>query len=226
MKKYNKIPTIEKKYVIDAYNNISEKFSQTRYKPWKSTKKFIDSIDRIDNTTSILEVGCGNGKNMYRNDISMFGIDSSEKLIDICVNKGLKCIVGDGCNLPYDEDTFDNIFSIAVIHHLSTRERRNKFIREMLRVCKVGGKFMLEGWATSDAKYNNSKKMENKNNDRLVSFTNNINNYSYDRFYHFFNKDEFEELCKIRYNGKYLEGKIYEEHNNWIFMGIVKKENI
>ena len=51
----------EKTHVHDVYESISDHFSQTRYKVWPSVKKFLDEIP--DNA-SVLEVGCGNGKNL------------------------------------------------------------------------------------------------------------------------------------------------------------------
>lgn len=51
----------ETKHVHNIYSEISDHFSQTRYKIWPSVKQFMDEIP--DNA-SVLEVGCGNGKNL------------------------------------------------------------------------------------------------------------------------------------------------------------------
>ncbi len=37
--------------------------------------------------------------------------------------------------------------SVAVLHHLSTIERRQKAISELIRVTKPGGKIFIEVWA-------------------------------------------------------------------------------
>ena len=38
--------------------------------------------------------------------------------------KTIKCIEGNITNLPYEDNTFDYIISIAVIHHLKTESER------------------------------------------------------------------------------------------------------
>lgn len=223
------IPEIEREHVVNAYNCIADKFSHTRYKPWKSTTNFIKSLP---SESKVLEVGSGNGKNMsIRDDINIYGIDCSKELVSISLQKGYNVIVGDGCDLPYKEDSFDAVFSIAVIHHMSTEERRIKFLSEMIRVCKNGGNIMLEAWATTEPKYTTSSKINteyknyNKGNerDKMVSFQNR-NGSKYDRFYHFWTEYEFRDLIKnVKYKNKKLVGNITFELNNWIFIGKVQE---
>lgn len=42
-------------------------------------------------------------------------------------------------SLPYKDDSFDAVLSIAVIHHIATTERRVRALRELARVLRVGG---------------------------------------------------------------------------------------
>lgn len=61
--------------------------------------------------------------------------------------------MADILNLPHPDSFFDFAISIAVIHHLSTPERRVQAIREILRTLKPrtgsepGGKVLLYVWA-------------------------------------------------------------------------------
>jgi ubiquinone/menaquinone biosynthesis C-methylase UbiE len=214
---------IEKSNVIDTYNIIADTFNGTRYKPWPSVVKFIEELN---SGTKCLEVGCGNAKNMFRDDIDMIGIDTSEKLIEIGRKKGKNVSLGDGCDIKYTDDFFDSVISIAVLHHVFTEERRIKFIQEMIRVCKPGGKIMIEVWATSDPKFETSPKLEHKDasdNDRMVSFLSKTTKITYDRYYHFFSKEEFEILIKkSSLKSKTIEGEFFFESNNWIFRGGIK----
>nr|XP_033806162.1 probable tRNA methyltransferase 9B isoform X2 [Geotrypetes seraphini] len=56
-------------------------------------------------------------------------------------------MVCDSLCLPYRNECFDAVLSIAVIHHLSTKERRIRAIKEMARVVRVGGQIMIYVWA-------------------------------------------------------------------------------
>ena len=46
-------------------------------------------------------------------------------------------VQGDGCSLPYDDKSFDLIFSNSVIEHVGGWDRQIKFSREIMRVGKA-----------------------------------------------------------------------------------------
>jgi len=229
------IPDIEANNVIKTYDNISTTFDGTRYKAWPMTIEFVNKIPK---GSICLEVGCGNGKNMFRNDIDMIGIDTSNELLKIAKNKGKTVSYGDGCSIDFKDDTFDSVFSIAVLHHVSSSARRMLFVSEMLRICKVNGSIMIQVWATTEPKYKKSKLLTNDTNtnnkdkyadhDRLVSFLSKTDNKSYERYYHFFEKEELSELIDnvnntYKHYNKMLKGNIYFEKDNWVFIGYIAK---
>ena len=49
-------------------------------------------------------------------------------------------LICDNMSLPYKDDSFDAVLSIAVIHHIATTERRVRALRELARVLRVGGR--------------------------------------------------------------------------------------
>ena len=79
----------------------------------------------------------------------IYGIDLSpdvEKKAKINLEKNkipVKTYVGDIRKMPFENNTFDNTISIAVIHHLSTNEDIIKAIEELLRVTKKNGYLIL-----------------------------------------------------------------------------------
>lgn len=46
-------------------------------------------------------------------------------------------VIGDGCNLPFDDQSFDLIFSNSVIEHVGQAENKVKFAKECNRVGKT-----------------------------------------------------------------------------------------
>jgi ubiquinone/menaquinone biosynthesis C-methylase UbiE len=198
---------IENKYVYNTYEMISGDFSRTRTYVWKCVKVFLDQMGTGD---SLLEIGCGNGKNLeYRKDICTKGIDFVPSFVDMCQSKGLDVIEGNAICLPFEDNTFDCVISIAVFHHLSSEDRRKKALEEMYRVLKVGGKGLVVCWAyeqTYDGKESTSKRILEKG-DQYVGW-----NGSNPRFYHCYDKKSFELYTNSIEGEKTIEW----EEGNWI----------
>ena len=73
--------------VEKTYDKIAKDFNRTRYKVWNRVARFLDDLEP---NTRVLEVGCGNGKNMlYRNDLQVYGIDISDEYLVNAENRML-----------------------------------------------------------------------------------------------------------------------------------------
>jgi len=180
---------LENKHVIEVYDKIGNCFSNTRHTPWSTFKNFLDTLQPY---SYVLDAGCGNGKNMMiRDDLITIGCDTSQTLIDICHERGLNAMKANIMNLPFSDKKFDVVFCVAVLHHVSTPERRDTAINEMLRVLKNGGKLFIIVWALEQNLTHKFLKIQDSNNDYLVSWKNDLQ-----RFYHLFDKEEVEQLCK------------------------------
>ncbi|XP_022744240.1 alkylated DNA repair protein alkB homolog 8-like isoform X2 [Durio zibethinus] len=138
-------PEIEKKYVHRVYDAIAPHFSSTRFAKWPKVAAFLESLPT---GSLVLDAGCGNGKYLGLNSSCYFiGCDISPPLIKICVDKGHEALVADAVNLPYRTNFGDAAISIAVLHHLSTENRRKKAIEELVRVVRKGGLVLITVWA-------------------------------------------------------------------------------
>ena len=92
--------------------------------------------------------GCGNGKYLgINNQIYKVGCDCCVQLVDIARNRKHEVMVCDNIRLPYRDNCFDAVVSIAVIHHFATTERRAHALRELARICRPGGQVMIYVWA-------------------------------------------------------------------------------
>ena len=90
---------------------------------------------------SILEVGCGFGRNLayiqkYMSGIPLSGIDISEKMIQQAkkmLDSSVELKVGKAENLPYSDDSFDLVFTHGVLMHVDPKSVLKTMI-ELVRV--------------------------------------------------------------------------------------------
>lgn len=53
----------------------------------------------------------------------------------------------DNLELPFRNECFDAVLSLAVIHHFATTERRVNALRELARILRIGGRVIITVWA-------------------------------------------------------------------------------
>jgi ubiquinone/menaquinone biosynthesis C-methylase UbiE len=150
-----------------GYDLIADKFSGTRAFMWRDlgfVKDLVKPGDRV------LDFGCGNGRlaGFLEGDYKEYvGVDISPKLINIAkqkysnekarfikvhpVKSSLREVSAEGgqfnrVKLPLEDNYFDIIFSIAVFHHLPSREYRKQIAKELYRVLQPEGKLVVVVW--------------------------------------------------------------------------------
>jgi len=99
----------------------------------------------------VLDLGCGNGRllQIFKDiDIDYTGIDGSQKLIEIAQKTypNARFRVADALNLPFPNNYFDKVYSVAVLHHIPSKELRLRFMSEAKRVLKKEGLLILTVW--------------------------------------------------------------------------------
>ncbi len=174
----------ETKDIKNQYNQIAKSFSKTRYKKWDCVINFLKDIKTSD---KVLELGCGNGKNIYDIKDQALGVDICPELCNICKEKGITVIESDILNFNIDQK-FDYILCIAVIHHLNKQDDRIKLIRKIKSLLKENGKAIITCWNTNETRYTFTP------GDNLVKFG------QINRYYYIFKPNELYELCKNELN--------------------------
>lgn len=151
-------------------------------------------------------------------------------------------VTADCLHLPYRNDIADAVISIAVIHHLSTHERRKATLEEIARVLKPKGRALIYVWA-KDQKKNSvpsayMKHCGKKNRDNecekiedegsSLPIHENGTNFAHGdvlvpwkrkgggeflRYYHVFDEGELEQLCAEI--ASVIVEKVYYDQGNW-----------
>lgn len=192
------ISDIETQKVHKVYDIISDTFNAKRFQHWTWINEFMDSLPA---KSKILDLGCGSGRNMVGYPQHNFiGLDMCSNFVSICKNKGLNAITGDICSLPFETDCFDAMACIAVFHHLSTVERRNKCLSEIHRIIKKNGKVLLSVWSIEQPA--KTRREFKEYGDTIVNWvqkekTNGkIYEKTYERYYYIFKIDEIIDLLE------------------------------
>jgi SAM-dependent methyltransferase len=144
-------------YVLDTYRQVrietyGEDLGQTSWVTAEESNEIPRLLDLRPNS-SVLEVGCGSGGyalhlaekvgcRLVGLDINALGVSNANQL---ALARGLasetrfeQCDASK--NLPFDDDTFDAVFSNDVLCHLTGRP---KVLGEMFRILKPGGRMLF-----------------------------------------------------------------------------------
>lgn len=193
----------------NIYNQIAKVFDVTRIRIWPCVRNFINGLPSGSN---ILDIGCGNGKNMsIRSDITFKGIDISDELVKICNNKGLDVIESSMTSLPFPDNSFDAFIAVASYHHLSNDELRKQALNEMYRVLKNSGKGLIVVWALEQP---DDSTFDFKLKDEKVKWTCRITGNTFWRYYHIYQDgDLINEINQLE--PRFQIEKIGWEKGNW-----------
>lgn len=139
--------------VQDHFNTIAEKYFEAIpghirehviNKWWQLVKSHFPQDGLV------LDVGCGDGLNLkFLRDkgINVHGIDFSAGLIATGKQRwpDIEPFIAEGSalDLDYNDDSFDAVYMIGVLHHINTRSDQRKAVGEALRVVKPGGRVLI-----------------------------------------------------------------------------------
>ncbi len=131
---------------------FESEYDYAMYEYYRSPKllKEIES-ENINNARKVLDNGCGSGGVVvsFAEEFDyVVGLDIEPRYegagIEIAKKKKIKNLAflqGDGCCLPFRDDTFDLVVSHSVIEHTFDPQR---YVDEIYRVLKPGGILFLE----------------------------------------------------------------------------------
>jgi SAM-dependent methyltransferase len=92
----------------------------------------------------ILDLGCGDGQltqKIAAAGANVVAVDSSPNMVEAARSRSITADLAAAEELPYDESSFDAVFSNAALHWIRGQDA---MMREAHRVLKPGGRFVAE----------------------------------------------------------------------------------
>lgn len=220
---------LEEQNVLKVYDKIAQDFSITRISIWRGVKQFLDLIEP---NSTVIDLGCGNGKNIQRQDLKWIAVDQCVGFLKICEDRfkdwSIKpqIVEANIVKIPLENQIADYLICIATFHHLASIENRQKCLLEIKRVLKTGGKGLMTVWAHEFEKgfaWEKEIKRQGGGQDILIPWRGTqqkggVQPQKEDRYYHFFKKDEIINLIEEHF----VIEKIWFETNNWFILFIKK----
>ncbi|MFH0955220.1 MAG: methyltransferase domain-containing protein [Candidatus Micrarchaeota archaeon] len=205
-----------KKAIIETLDEMAKKTRaqpvETTNKDWEETyrKKGVVHAEiepfvkktvplfRKKKVKTILDLGCGTGKNCFflaKKGFTVYGIDSSPTAVRIAArqlkgkqNKKIRLKQSDMTKIPFKKGSFDAVICYRVIYHGTIKQIR-KAIREVYRVLKPNGLFALNLITGNDQDFRKGQEIEK--NTFIY-----LNPKEYNVPHHFFTKKEILKETK------------------------------
>jgi len=146
------------KHIDKSFFDISQEFAHPNY----PNQKYFDTLIDYEfiKDKKVLEIGCGLGSHaglIAKNCEAYTGVDITEYAIEFTKKRFELMNVGNGKvfradaeKLPYDNQSFDYVWSWGVIHHSNNIE---KIISEIHRVLKKNGRSTIMVYNKKSIRY-------------------------------------------------------------------------
>lgn len=109
-----------------------------------NTRKYENNIafKWLSSCDQILDVGCGTGNFLEKDPKRIIGVDYNPDCIKVCLSKGLNVMEGNALELPFNDNSFDGVYSAHIMHVFSS-EKALKYLSELVRVVKPMGIILI-----------------------------------------------------------------------------------
>jgi SAM-dependent methyltransferase len=96
----------------------------------------------------ILDVGCGTGalaQRLAEVGYDVTGVDPSDGMLDVLRERApsITAVHADGTELPFEDNSFDLAYCVAVMHHVAEPGAVRRTLTEMARVTRTGGRVLV-----------------------------------------------------------------------------------
>lgn len=131
------------KFYLDAFyegqklwfkNNIN--IFSSNFEDGDKDQRYVFIKNNIGDNDKVLEVGCGKGRYINRLNCDRYACD----IADASKYINGKFSIGSCLRLPYDDNSFDVVFSSEVLEHSIFPDNA---VKELIRVARPGGKVLI-----------------------------------------------------------------------------------
>jgi ubiquinone/menaquinone biosynthesis C-methylase UbiE len=167
----------------EIWDNIAPEWNEFRTKKDELVEDFLKK-----QKGKIIDLGCGSGRYLMKlKNSKMYLVDFSEEMINLAKKKKIKAefFVADMTNLPFEDNFFDSAICISSLHCVETARKREKVVKELSRVLKLGGKCLVGVWDI------NSKRFKNSLKEKLIGWKD-----KGQRYYYLYDEKEVHNLFK------------------------------
>jgi len=142
------------KKVEQDYDAIAKEWDVSRGAPRAYQIKTTGGIKKGD---QVLDVGCGNAvlyDCLAKKSINYVGVDLSSHLLNLAKKrvkdqgyaKKVRLIKANIIDLPLEDNQFNWVLALAVLHHIPSKELQTKALQEIYRVLKSKGQAIISVW--------------------------------------------------------------------------------
>lgn len=139
----------------EYYDDFSERYDKGRDRGYHALIDAIEfaAIEPYARDKEVLELGCGTG--LILEKVAPIarraqGIDISPGMLARARARGLDVKEGDLLDLPFEDESFDLVYSFKVLAHIDAIDRA---LAEAQRVTKIGGTLALEFYNRESLRY-------------------------------------------------------------------------
>lgn len=130
---------------IDGFDGGAGKMTDSM---WFERVEHVKSALKLDETSSLLEVGCGAGAMLLplsSTALKLAGIDYSAPLVDIAKKAvpQAEIKISEAASIPFPDRSFTRVLVHGVIHYFPSEDYTKKVMEEVLRVLEKGGGLLI-----------------------------------------------------------------------------------
>ncbi|MHA2279203.1 MAG: class I SAM-dependent methyltransferase, partial [Candidatus Kariarchaeaceae archaeon] len=131
----------------DTYNVISESYHTKKSEAWTDLISSVPELKQ-DSPGYLINVGAGNGRNLkFVSRTLVIALDIADNLLrNYVADLAHQRVAASATQVPIRKMAANEVFSIAVIHHLENEEQRVKAIKEFYRINIQQGKTIITVW--------------------------------------------------------------------------------